>query len=111
MENVFKMKFPQKIDMFQVPEYISQIERCLDASKIIFDLSETIDVHSSFMGFLLVIRKKIENKGGQLHVEMSPYLCRVMEMLGMADYFSPGCRVRPGSRDEDQTSDPARTGC
>lgn len=111
MENVYRMSFPRKIDMFHVSEYMKEIEKYLKTPTVIFDLRETIDIHSSFMGFLLVIKNRVERNGGRLQVEMSPYIRRVMDMLGMADYFVYDCADPLGNEDPGQAEEPAPAVC
>ena len=66
--------FPLQIDFEKVTQYINRFEEQKYNNKIIFDLSKTTYIHSSFIGFLIHAKLKIEKEGGILQILIS--LCR-----------------------------------
>jgi anti-anti-sigma regulatory factor len=81
-------KFPPVIDICQVSRYLSIFDRLGHKNRIVFDMNEIEDIHSSFIGFLVFCKERLGKSGGQLELELSPYLKQTLKCLGMGEYFS-----------------------
>ncbi|HPJ37595.1 MAG TPA: STAS domain-containing protein [Spirochaetota bacterium] len=81
-------KFPEEIDFCSVPQYISRLEREKLISNLVFDLTNTKKVHSSFIGFLIFVKNKVEENGGNLTLKTSPSLQKTLMMMNVSEYFS-----------------------
>ncbi len=86
--NDTKWIFPKDINLYSVPEYMKKIDKINTKHTFIFDLIETEKIHSSFIGFLIFVKEKIENGGGRLILKISPSLQKTLNMMNIKDYFS-----------------------
>jgi anti-anti-sigma regulatory factor len=87
MKSIFTWRFPSIISFFIVPKYLKTLETVMDIDTIIFDLTRTNNMHSSFTGFLLFAIDRLNNQGKDIEVKMSPYVRKTLGMLGMNDYL------------------------
>lgn len=81
-------RFPQEIEFWLVPEYLKKMEGSTFKDIIVFDLSETDNVHSSFIGFLIFVKQSTEKQGGKLVLKVSSALKRLFVMLNILEYFA-----------------------
>jgi anti-anti-sigma regulatory factor len=88
MEKSMVWKFPPVVDICLVSRYMSVFERVVHANRIVFDMKEIEDIHSSFIGFLVFSKERLKKSGGQLVLEVSPYLKHTLKFLDMGEYFS-----------------------
>jgi anti-anti-sigma regulatory factor len=80
--------FPQEIEFWLVPDYLKKIEGSTFKNRIVFDLSETENVHSSFIGFLIFVKQSSEKHRGKLILKVSPSLKKLFAMLNVLEYFA-----------------------
>jgi hypothetical protein len=83
--------FPMDIAFDMVPIYVKDFEEALFDQRIIFDLSRTKSIHSSFIGFLIDTKQKIEREGGNLELNISPELEKILVKRGLIKYLSYNC--------------------
>ena len=69
--------FPKDIAFEMTHIYSKKFEEMPFNQKISFDLSRTKNIHSSFIGFLIDAKQKIEKKGGSLELNISPELEKI----------------------------------
>lgn len=80
-------KFPHHIDFEKTTGYIYRI-RNIDFSKtMVFDLSETEVVHSSFIGFMIDVQTRLEHNGGTMEVKFSPSMERQFAQMELYKHF------------------------
>ncbi len=82
--------FPKSISIEQVSSYVDQLKYVEPVETVTFDLSKTVNIHSSFIGFLLHAKQNIEKNGGKLVLILSLTLEKILIMLNIIDYFSSG---------------------
>lgn len=88
MEKAPVWKFPPVIDISHVSLYMSVFNRLVHSERIVFDMKDTEEIHSSFIGFLVFCKERLGNGGGELVIEPSSYLEQTLTFLGMGEYFS-----------------------
>ena len=89
MNDIHTWTFPESISFEDVPDFMDKFN-CLDSrDRLLFDLRETKRIHSSFIGFLLHIKNRINRNGGSLTIHVSEHVERVLDMLELIDHFSP----------------------
>jgi anti-anti-sigma regulatory factor len=74
-----------------VPVYVKKIEQASCDRRIIFDLSRTKRIHSSFIGFLINTKQKIEKLGGYLGLNISPEIEKIFVEKGLVKFLSYNC--------------------
>lgn len=79
--------FPASIEYQDVPEFLRRFEATAVAGTFVFDLRETQEAHSSFIGFLIFAKYVIEKNGHSLVLNLSPALERLLKMLRVFEYF------------------------
>jgi anti-anti-sigma regulatory factor len=89
MEGIIKVTFPQHIGFMNVSEYMEKFREMDHDGAIVFDLSETVSVHSSFIGFLIHAKHTISKKSGKLTLLLSFTTEKLLVMLNIIDFFSP----------------------
>ena len=80
--------FPQEIEFWLVPDYLKRIEGSTFKNRIVFDLSETENVHSSFIGFLIFVKQSAEKHRGKLVLKVSPSMKKRSTGLLVDTYWS-----------------------
>lgn len=80
--------FPKHIEMGLVPAYAQKLEEVDFSDDIVFDLSLTEDIHSAFIGFLILVKQNVELGGGRLIMNISPSIAKLFLMLNLRDFFS-----------------------
>lgn len=93
IKNERKWIFPDHIKFEEVPVYAERLKEQNLQGNIIFDLSETINIHSSFIGFLIHAKHNIEKKDGNLLLLLSSTVEKILIMLNIMDYFLPEIEV------------------
>jgi anti-anti-sigma regulatory factor len=79
--------FPRNIEYSDVPHYLRKFENLKITSAIAFDLSDTEEMHSSFIGFLICAKQALEKKGHPLVLHLSPSIEKILNMFQMLEYF------------------------
>lgn len=82
-------KFPKSINFETAASYSQKFRNINYDESIILDLSETENVHSSFIGFLIDLKQRIDRSGGELTIYPSPTLERLLNVINLHDYFLP----------------------
>lgn len=80
-------KFPRYIYFESASSYTQKFSNLMYNENVIFDLSETENVHSSFIGFLIDLKQRIDKCGGILTIHPSPSLERLLNIINLHDYF------------------------
>ena len=79
--------FPDKIEINDIHCYTEKL-KSLDMSEMIrFDLKKTLNVHASFIGFLIMAKSQAEKKGCGLHLDISDELDNLFLMLKLKEYL------------------------
>lgn len=84
-------KFPAIIEFETVPQYSKKFEKLQMDQTLVFDLSNTQSIHSSFVGFLIYAKKQTEKEGGNLSLIISPYLEKIFKMLNIGNFLPYSC--------------------
>jgi hypothetical protein len=87
LKKISVWKFPESIDYSRVTEYLLEFDKLPNQHVIMYDLVETEHVHPSFIGFLIISKEKLENRGGKLVLKLSAYLKNSVDVLGLDEYF------------------------
>jgi len=93
MEGSVTVKFPQHIGFLDVPEYMEVFKGMNHNGTVIFDLSETVNLHSSFIGFLIHAKHTISREKGKLTLLLSFTVEKLLIMLNIIDFFTPEIEV------------------
>ncbi len=80
--------FPQRIHFEDVSNFVETFNSFKDYNGIIFDLSQTEEIHSSFVGFLINSKDFISKKNGSLILIVSYTTEKILKMLHLLPYFS-----------------------
>ena len=80
-------KFPRFINFESASSYTQKFSTLMYNENVIFDLSETENVHSSFIGFLIDLKQRIDKSGGVLIIHPSQSLERILNIINLHDYF------------------------
>jgi len=75
--------FPKSVSIEEVSEYVERLKNIKASEVVTFDLSKTVNIHSSFIGFLIHAKHHINKNGLSLTVE------KILIMLDIIEYFSP----------------------
>jgi hypothetical protein len=89
MEDTITWSFPQDIKFEEVAEYLEKFKKIDSSRKVIFDLRDTLNVHSSFIGFLIHAKNIIESKNGSMVLDLSFTVRRILSLMNVMDYFHP----------------------
>ncbi len=87
LENNNTWVFPHLINFETASSYSQKFIDIPFNKNITFDLSNTENVHSSFIGFLIDLKQKIDTNGGLLTINPSPSLERLLNIINLHDYF------------------------
>ena len=82
-------KFPKYINFESASSYSQKFTNLHYDDSVIFDLSDTENVHSSFIGFLIDLKQRIDRSGGALTIHPSPSLEKLFNVIDLYDYFIP----------------------
>ncbi len=83
--------FPVNIEFEEVAQYSRMFEELSHNDAITFDLSDTKNIHSSFIGFLIYAKHKLEDGQGELHLTISPSLKKIFTMFKLEEYLPHTC--------------------
>lgn len=81
-------RFPKHITLEKVHEYTDAYSDIHSGDNILFDLSETTSIHSSFIGFLLHTHHQCLKKGAEFQLDLSLTADRLLIMLNLDSHFS-----------------------
>ncbi len=87
MNNERTWTFPKEISLEEVPQYSRLLDKCEYNEFISFDLTNTINVHSSFIGFLLHAKNHISSRGGDLYIYPSQAVTKILNLMQLKDYL------------------------
>jgi anti-anti-sigma regulatory factor len=79
--------FPKSIEYSEVPQYLRRLDGQTNDRALVLDLSDTEDMHSAFIGFLIVAKERIEKTGFKLVLYIPPSIERILKMLNIFEYF------------------------
>ncbi|MBN1532691.1 MAG: hypothetical protein JXA20_08520 [Spirochaetes bacterium] len=82
------MRFPKQIGFLDVADFMEKFNQIDPGLPVVFDLTETQDIHSSFLGFLLHAKNTIARKNGSLVLLLSYTIEKILFMVNLAEYFS-----------------------
>jgi hypothetical protein len=88
MDDMKIWKFSKSINPEEVSEYLDQLAVIAPGTSLTFDLSETVNIHSNFIGFLIHAKHHIEKVGGKLTIILSLTVEKILIMLNIREYFS-----------------------
>ena len=77
-----------------VPIYVKNFEEASCNRSIIFDLSRTKNLHSSFIGFLINAKQRTEKEGGRLQLYISPELEKIFAKKDLINYLPYNCKKK-----------------
>lgn len=89
MEDTVTWSFPTNIKFDEVAEYLETFKKIDSSGTVIFDLSDTLNIHSSFIGFLIHAKNIIESKNGSMLLHLSFTVQRTLGLMNVRDYFYP----------------------
>jgi anti-anti-sigma regulatory factor len=91
IENNNIWSFPLQIAFEMVPLYSKKFEEMSCNQQILFDLSRTDYIHSSFIGFLINAKQKTDAEGGSLKIHISPELEKLFVKQELKNFFQFHC--------------------
>ena len=91
MDDTTSWTFPKAIGLEEIPEYLDKFSRIDTSGLVVFDLSRTVSMHSSFVGFLIHAKHAMLGNGGRLILRVSSTIERILAMLNILEYFLPDC--------------------
>jgi len=86
--------FPSNVDFEMTARYTKRYREQNNKSFYFFDLSETISLHSSFVGFLISIKHDLEKNGGRLILNTSREIDELLSKMKIIEYFSSSKSVK-----------------
>ncbi len=89
MDDINTWKFSKSISPEEVSEYLDQLMLISPGASLTFDLSDTVNIHSNFIGFLIHAKHHVQKMGGKLTIILSLTVEKILIMLNIRDYFSP----------------------
>ena len=81
--------FPEEIRFESVSQYSQFFEQLENRKNLVFDLSHTEGIHSSFIGFLIYAKHTLQKEGTSLTLLLSSTSERILAMLNILNYFAP----------------------
>lgn len=81
--------FPEQIGYESVPGYLSSFNEQSGSNEIIFDLSATERIHTSFIGFLLHTKQAACKNKREIKLILSPGARNILHMLNLYDFLVP----------------------
>jgi anti-anti-sigma regulatory factor len=80
--------FPASVDFEKTALYTKKYREMTSHEVLFFDLSDTIAIHTSFVGLLISIKHDLEKNGGKLVLTISDEIEKIFEMMKISDYLS-----------------------
>jgi hypothetical protein len=90
--------FPETIGYETVPGYLSCFMELTNYKKLIFDLSRTKNLHTSFIGFLLHSRQIAYKNNMDIKLILSPTAANILKMLELHDFLTTPISKSSGAR-------------
>jgi anti-anti-sigma regulatory factor len=91
-EAVNTISFPDVIEFESATHFSKELQNMNLEDEIVFDLTETTRIHSSFIGFLMHTKYMLEGNGKRLVLRTSPQIDRLFSMLNLTEFFSGSIR-------------------
>lgn len=92
-KTVNRIVFPENILFEDVSSYDSKINGKNESKHLIFDLSNTVNFHSSFIGFLIHTKFVTKKNNIRLSLLLSFTAERLLALLNILEYFEPEIEV------------------
>jgi hypothetical protein len=86
--------FPPNVNFEMTAGYTKRYRDQGNKSIYFFDLTETISLHSSFVGFLISIKHDLEKNGGRLILNTSHEIDELFSRMKIIEYFSSSKSVK-----------------
>ena len=86
--------FPKRIHFQDVSDYVEKFNTIKNYERVIFDLSETEEIHSSFVGFLINSKDFIQKRNGSILLILSNTTEKILKMLNLLSYFSDNINAK-----------------
>jgi anti-anti-sigma regulatory factor len=80
--------FPASVDFEKTAIYTKKYREMNCREVLFFDLSNTIAIHTSFVGLLISIKHDLEKNGGKLFLTISGEIEKIFEMMKISDYLA-----------------------
>ena len=80
--------FPENISFESVAEYNQLFQSLQNPDDLVFDLSQTENMHSSYIGFLIHTKHTLNRSGASLRLILSFTAEKILTMLNVLEYFS-----------------------
>ena len=80
--------FPRNISFESVAEYNQLFESLQHPADLTFDLTQTENMHSSYIGFLIHAKHSLNKKGASLSLILSFTAEKILTMLNIVEHFS-----------------------
>lgn len=84
--------FPREIGFQHVHSYMERF-RDMEHECVVFDLTGTEVMHSSFIGFMIHARSHMDKTGGEFFIHLSDTAERLLSMLNLLPFFTGDRRV------------------
>jgi anti-anti-sigma regulatory factor len=81
--------FPEDIKFEDVSSFSEIFEKDMSDKNIIFDLTQTTGMHSSFVGFLIHVKHHLKLNDNKLLLRISFTVERLLILLNIMEYFTP----------------------
>jgi anti-anti-sigma regulatory factor len=81
--------FPEDIKFEDVSSFSARFENDMRNKNIIFDLTGTTSMHSSFVGFLIHTKHHLRLNGNTLLLRISLTVEKLLILLNIMEYFTP----------------------
>ncbi len=88
-DDVEKTVFPGVIGLEQVSNYSQEFRMSKFDNDLVFDLRDTYEIHSSFVGLLIYLKNTMNKNGKDFMMLLSPAIENIFKMFGLLNYFSP----------------------
>ncbi len=85
--------FPEDIRFEDVSSFSDRFEKEMSGKNIIFDLTQTINMHSSFVGFLIHAKHHLILRGNILLLRISLTVEKILILLNIMEYFTPDTKT------------------
>jgi anti-anti-sigma factor len=96
--NVTVLTFDGELDVYNLPSVASRVDRLIEDGnvRLVFDIGSMPFVSSSAVGYLVRTRKAVLSNGGDVVlVRPSKIVAKVLDVLGLGDFF----RVAPSTEE------------
>jgi anti-anti-sigma regulatory factor len=80
--------FPASVDFEKTALYTKKYREMTNHDVLFFDLSDTVAIHTSFVGLLISIKHDLEKNGGKLVLTISGEIEKLFEMMKISEYLA-----------------------